>query len=199
MFMGIISSIGRIQAVSPLKEGVYVTVYSDTLDLSDVSIGDSIAVSGACMTVVAKQEKNFSVDISQESLRCTVGLDQINSQVNLEKSLRFGDFVGGHLVAGHVDGIGKVMEFASVGASYELIIAAPSSLSKYLAVKGSVVVNGVSLTTNWVKDKEEACEFSINVIPHTLEVTTLKLLQVEDKVNLEVDLLARYVERMLKM
>lgn len=198
MFTGIISSIGSIQAVSSLKDGIHVTVYSDTFDLSDVSIGESIALNGACMTVVAKQDSSFSVDISQESLRCTVGLDRINGQVNLEKPLKFGDFVGGHLVSGHVDGVGRVIKFAAIGVSHELIISAPQSLAKYLAVKGSVVVNGISLTTNWVKDTTEGCEFSINLIPHTLEVTTLKSLQVGDFVNLEVDLLARYIERMIQ-
>lgn len=198
MFTGIISAIGLLKTISPLNEGIHVTVYSDTLDLSDVEIGDSIALNGACMTVVSKEEHCFSVDISQESLRCTVGLDQLNGQVNLEKALRFGDRLGGHLVSGHIDGLGQVIKFASVGASQELIIAAPQSLAKYFAVKGSAVVNGVSLTTNWVKDTENGCEFSINLIPHTLKETTLKSLQEGDFVNLEVDLLARYIERMIQ-
>ena len=198
MFTGIISAIGVLKTISPLKEGIHVTVYSNILDLSDVEIGDSIALNGACMTVISKEGQCFSVDISQESLRCTVGLNQVNGQVNLEKALRFGDRMGGHLVSGHVDGLGQVIKFASIGASYELIIVAPQSLAKYFAVKGSVVVNGVSLTTNWVKDTADGCEFSINLIPHTLKETTLKSLQKGDFVNLEVDLLARYIERMIR-
>lgn len=197
MFTGIIAAQGQIQRVDPLKEGVHLTIYSDALDLTDVEIGDSISLNGACMTVVSKDKTTFAVDVSAESLRCTVGLDQEHNHVNLEKALRFGDRLGGHLVSGHVDGLGEVLSFSCLGESYELIIQGPLNLAKYLAVKGSVVVNGVSLTTNWVKDTAKGCVFSINVIAHTLAVTTLKQLKVGDKVNLEIDLLARYIERMM--
>lgn len=197
MFTGIIAAQGQIQRVNPLKDGVHLTIYSEALDLADVEIGDSISINGACMTVVFKDKTTFAVDVSAESLRCTVGLDQVHNCVNLEKALRFGDRLGGHLVSGHVDGLGEVLSFLSLGESYELIIQAPLNLAKYLAVKGSVVVNGVSLTTNWVKDSTEGCVFSINLINHTLAVTTLKQLKVGDKVNLEIDLLARYIERMI--
>jgi riboflavin synthase len=197
MFTGIIAAIGTIQQVHPAEDGVQIDVLSHTLDLSDVKIGDSIALNGACMTVISKTDQVFAVDVSGESLRCTVGLNQEGKQLNLEKALRFGDRLGGHLVSGHVDGLGQVLQFDSVGESYQLMIQAPQTLAKYLAVKGSIVVNGVSLTTNWIKDTPTGCEFLINLIPHTLQVTTLKTLRVGEWVNLEVDLLARYIERML--
>ena len=197
MFTGIIAAIGTIQHICPAEDGVQIDVLSHSLDLSDVKIGDSIALNGACMTVIRKTDQVFTVDVSGESLRCTVGLNQQGGQLNLEKALRFGDRLGGHLVSGHIDGLGEVLTFEPVGESHQLTIRAPHSLAKYLAVKGSIVVNGVSLTTNWVKDTPVGCEFAINLIPHTLEVTTLKALQVKDQVNLEVDLLARYIERMI--
>ena len=197
MFTGIIAAVGIIQCIRPAEDGIQIEIFSDTLDLSDVAIGDSIALNGACMTVVSKMDRYFTVDVSGESLRCTVGLDQQNALLNLEKALCFGDRLGGHLVSGHIDGLGQVVKLKPVGKSHELVILAPQSLAKYLAVKGSVVVNGVSLTINWVKDTSAGCEFSMNLIPHTIEVTTLKMLQVKDWVNLEVDLLARYIERLI--
>jgi riboflavin synthase len=197
MFTGIIAAIGTIQRVYPAEDGVQIDVLSNALDLSDVEIGDSIALNGACMTVVRKTEHVFTVDVSSESLRCTVGLNQQGKQLNLEKALRFGDRLDGHLVSGHVDGVGHVLQFEAVGESHHLLIQAPSALAKYLAVKGSIVVNGVSLTINGIKDTVDGCVCSINLIPHTLQVTTLKDLQSGDQVNLEVDLLARYIERMM--
>lgn len=199
MFTGIVAAVGRIDTVSPLGNadaGVRLRIAAGELDLTDVIIGDSIAIQGACMTVVALQDGQFDVDVSRESLDKTVGLDK-PGRVNLEKALRLADRLGGHLVSGHVDGLGEVVRFAPVGESHELRIRAPRELGRYLAYKGSVVVNGVSLTVNSVSDVAEGCEFSINLIPHTVEVTTLNELKAGARVNLEIDLIARYVERML--
>lgn len=154
--------------------------------------GDSIACSGVCLTAVDKQENRFCVDVSPETLSCTIGLDAPGPE-NLEKALRLADRLGGHLVSGHVDGVGEVIRFDPVGDNRLLEIRAPQSLSRYIARKGSITVNGVSLTTNEVTG---AC-FAINLIPHTLQATTLGGLQVGSRVNLEIDLIARYVERML--
>ncbi|MBO4789436.1 MAG: riboflavin synthase [Oxalobacter sp.] len=200
MFTGIIESVGKIRSVTPLAggddAGVRLEVEVGTLSMANVRIGDSIAINGACMTVVEKATDTFKVDVSRESLSKTSGLDQIG-EVNLEKALTLGDSLGGHLVSGHVDGIGTVIEFAPVAESHELVIEAPTSLGKFLAYKGSVAVNGVSLTVNRVEDVPTGCRFSINLIPHTVEVTALKHLKPGSKVNLEIDLIARYVERML--
>jgi len=199
MFTGIVAAVGRIDTVSPLGNadaGVRLRIAAGELDLTDVIIGDSIAIQGACMTVVAMQDGQFDVDVSRESLDKTVGLDK-PGRVNLEKALRLADRLGGHLVSGHVDGLGDVVRFAPVGESHELRIRAPRELGRYLAYKGSVVVNGVSLTVNSVSDVAEGCEFSINLISHTVEVTTLNELKAGARVNLEIDLIARYVERML--
>lgn len=200
MFTGIVAAVGRITQIEPLggnsDAGVRLRVDASGLDLSDVILGDSIALQGACMTVVALEAPCFDVDVSRESLSKTAGLDQPRP-VNLEKAMRLGDRLGGHLVSGHVDGIGTVTHFAPVGESHTLRVLAPRELGKFLAYKGSIVVNGVSLTVNTVRDLADGCEFSINVIPHTLEVTTLGGLKHGDRVNLEVDLIARYVERML--
>ena len=200
MFTGIIESVGKIRSVTPLAggddAGVRLEVEVGTLSMANVRIGDSIAINGACMTVVEKATDTFKVDVSRESLSKTSGLDQIG-EVNLEKALTLGDSLGGHLVSGHVDGIGTVIEFAPVAESHELVIEAPTSLGKFLAYNGSVAVNGVSLTVNRVEDVPTGCRFSINLIPHTVEVTALKHLKPGSKVNLEIDLIARYVERML--
>jgi riboflavin synthase len=200
VFTGIIESVGKIRSVTPLAggddAGVRLEVEVGTLSMANVRIGDSIAINGACMTVVEKATNTFKVDVSRESLSKTSGLDQIG-EVNLEKALTLGDSLGGHLVSGHVDGIGTVIEFAPVAESHELVIEAPTSLGKFLAYKGSVAVNGVSLTVNRVEDLPTGCRFSINLIPHTVEVTALKHLKPGSKVNLEIDLIARYVERML--
>jgi riboflavin synthase len=200
MFTGIVAAVGSIQTLTPLGSaadaGVRLLIAAGGLPLSDVAIGDSIAINGACMTVVAKTDSQFEVDVSRESLNRTAGLDA-PGEVNLEKALTLADRLGGHLVSGHVDGLGTVRRFEPVGESWELVVEAPRELGKYLAYKGSIVVNGVSLTVNRVKDTAAGCEFSINLIPHTIQVTTLKHLKAGAKVNLEVDLIARYVERML--
>lgn len=201
MFTGIVAAIGRITSITPLGDqnaGVRLAIDAGELPMSDVALGDSIAINGACMTVVEKSGQHFTVDVSRESLNRTAGLDQLG-EVNLEKALTLADRLGGHLVSGHVDDLGLVAKFEPVGESWELVIRAPRELGKYFAYKGSAVVNGVSLTVNRVIDTEDGCEFSINLIPHTIQVTTLKHLRAGDKVNLEVDLIARYVERMLSL
>ena len=200
MFTGIVAAVGKIKTVTPLEgghdAGVRLDVDAGGLPMADVALGDSIALNGACMTVVEKTDTGFAVDVSRESLNKTVGLDT-TGEVNLEKALTLAERLGGHLVSGHVDGLGTVRKFDPVGESFELVIEAPRDLAKYLAYKGSVVVNGVSLTVNRVSDTATGCEFSINLIPHTIQVTTLKHLKAGVKVNLEIDLIARYVERML--
>lgn len=202
MFTGIVAAIGKITSITPLGDqsnaGVRLNVDAGGLQMGDVALGDSIALNGACMTVVSKTETSFAVDVSRESLNRTAGLDALG-EVNLEKALTLADRLGGHLVSGHVDGLGVVRKFDPVGESMELVIEAPKELAKYLAYKGSIVVNGVSLTVNRVVDTEDTCEFSINLIPHTVEVTTLKHLKPGTRVNLEIDLIARYVERMLSI
>ncbi len=200
MFTGIVAAVGRIEAVKPLgadpAAGVRLTVDAGALDLTDVALGDSIAIQGACMTVVEKTARTFDVDVSRESLNCTVGLAE-PGEVNLEKALTAHERLGGHIVSGHVDGLGVVSRFAAVGESHELRILAPQEIGRYLAYKGSITVNGVSLTVNSVDDRDNGCAFSINLIPHTVEVTTLKHLKAGAQVNLEVDLIARYTERIL--
>lgn len=191
MFTGIIQAVGRITAVEPLQQGVQLTVDGGKLPLDDVAIGDSIAHNGVCLTVISKSGNTYRLDVSRETLNCTVGLGE-TGEVNLEKALRMGDALGGHLVSGHVDGVGHVVAFDPVGECFLLRIKAPLSIAKYIAFKGSIAVNGVSLTVNSV----EHDEFTINLIPHTLQETTLKHLKVGSPVNLEVDLLARYVDRL---
>ncbi len=193
MFSGIVAACGRIEAIAPLEAGVRLTVDTAGLDLSDVQIGDSIANSGVCLTVVALDGARASFDVSRETLDCTTGLDRVGAEVNLEKALRLADRLGGHLVTGHVDGVGEVLRFAPVGESHELVVRAPAALAGYIARKGSVTVNGVSLTVNRVV----GTDFSINLIPHTVAATNLKHLETGSRVNLEIDLIARYVERML--
>jgi riboflavin synthase len=202
MFTGIITGVGRIAAVHDLggsrQYGKRVTVEAPAGYLADVGLGDSIALNGACMTVTTLDPAahRFTVDVSAESLDKTSGLADAGP-VNLEKALRAHDRLGGHIVAGHVDGVGTVSHFAPVGESHELRIQAPASLAKYLAYKGSVTVNGVSLTVNSVRDAADHCELSINLIPHTVQNTALHALKPGSRVNLEIDLIARYVERML--
>ena len=204
MFTGIVAAVGTIKQVTPLAGGLDAGVRLDIdaggLPLGDVALGDSISINGACMTVVEKNGNQFAVDVSRESLNRTAGLDS-TGEVNLEKALTLAERLGGHLVSGHVDGLGLVHRFEPVGESFELVVDAPHELGKFLAYKGSVVVNGVSLTVNRVEDLEangaKVCRFSINLIPHTIAVTTLKHLRAGAKVNLEIDLIARYVERML--
>ena len=192
MFSGIVAAIGRIQQVSPLEDGVRLTVDAGGLDLADVQLGDSIANNGVCLTVIAHEGNTVQFDVSRETLNCTVGLAE-PGEVNLEKALRLSDRLGGHLVSGHVDGIGVVQKFEPVGESHELVIRAPAALAGYIAKKGSITVDGVSLTVNRVEGRD----FSINLIPHTVQVTTLKRLAAGSSVNLEIDLIARYMERML--
>ena len=192
MFTGIVAATGRITHLQSLEKGVRLTVEAPALGLSDVAVGDSIAHNGVCLTVIEKTATSYKIDVSRETLDCTVGLDA-PGEVNLEKALRLADRLGGHLVSGHVDGVGEVIKFDRIGESHELVIRAPQPLARYIARKGSVCVDGVSLTTNRV----DGAEFSINLIPHTVEVTTLKRCAPGVKVNLEVDLIARYVERML--
>lgn len=192
MFTGIVAATGRITHLQALEKGLRLTVHAPALGLDDVALGDSIAHNGVCLTVIEKTGDQYRIDVSRETLDCTVGLDA-PGEVNLEKALRLADRLGGHLVSGHVDGVGTVLKFAPVGESHELVIRAPEALAKYIARKGSICVDGVSLTTNRV----EGADFSINLIPHTVQVTTLKRLAAGARVNLEVDLIARYVERML--
>ncbi|MCS6787638.1 MAG: riboflavin synthase [Thiobacillaceae bacterium] len=193
MFTGIIQAIGHIQHLTEANGGdARVTIAGGGLDLSDVAIGDSIAVNGVCLTVIERTPTHFSVDVSQETFACTVGFAP-GDAVNLEKALRAGDRLGGHLVTGHVDGVGEVTRAERVGESLRLDIRVPPGLERYIAVKGSIAVNGVSLTVNRV----HGAEFSVNLIPHTQQATTLKDLGIGDRVNLEVDILARYAERLL--
>lgn len=200
MFTGIVAAVGNIETVTPLgadaASGVRLTIRANALDLSDVALGDSIAIQGACMTVVEKTQGGFAADVSRESLSLTVGLDA-PGEVNLEKALRVGDYLGGHIVSGHVDGLGTVVRFEPVGESHELVLRLPANLAIYLAYKGSVTVNGVSLTVNRVHDLPAGCEIAINLIPHTVAVTTLRHLKAGAKVNIEIDTIARYVERMV--
>ena len=192
MFSGIVAAIGRITLVTPREVGCRLTVDAGALPLADVALGDSIAHNGVCLTVVAKDGNSFMVDVSPETLSCTVGLDA-PGPVNLEKALRLNDVIGGHLVSGHVNGIGEVLRFDPVGDNRLLEIRAPEEIARYIARKGSIVVDGTSLTTNTVDGRN----FTINLIPHTLEHTTLGRLHPGSKVNLEVDLIARYCERLL--
>ena len=203
MFTGIITGVGRIADLhdlgSSLDHGKRLTIEAPPGYLDDAGLGDSIALNGACMTVTSlhPSQHRFTIDISVESLARTSGLADVGRRVNLEKALRASDRLGGHIVSGHVDGIGQVTHFAQIGESWELRILAPAELGKFLAYKGSITVNGVSLTVNSVSDSAEGCTFSINLIPHTVENTSLGELQAGGRVNLEIDTVARYVERML--
>jgi riboflavin synthase len=208
MFTGIITGVGRIAAVDDLASerpttgaagyGKRLTVEAPPGFLEDVGLGDSIALDGACMTVTAIDggHRSFAVDVSAESLDKTAGLDR-PGRINLEKALRAQERLGGHLVSGHVDGVGRVTHFAPVGESWELRVLAPAMLGRYLAYKGSITVNGASLTVNSVTDSADGTEISINLIPHTVQNTALGELRPGRRVNLEIDLIARYVERML--
>ncbi|MEK7884060.1 riboflavin synthase [Methyloversatilis sp. NSM2] len=196
MFSGIVAAVGRITRIDPLEQGVRLTVDTAGLGLDDVALGDSIAHNGVCLTVIGLDGRNAQFDVSKETLNCTAGLDA-PGEVNLEKALRLSDRLGGHLVSGHVDGVGTVRSFERVGESHELVIVAPKPLARYIARKGSITVQGVSLTVNRVADVEDGCEFSINLIPHTVQVTTLGSLKAGSRVNLEIDLIARYAERVM--
>lgn len=200
MFTGIITAVGHITSAQAKGDGLQLVVEVPEGYLEDVALGDSIAIQGACMTATQFKGNTFTLDISRESLNKTVGLDKVGS-VNLEKAMRLNDRLGGHLVSGHVDGVGKVAHFSQVAndsyGSWLLRIEAPKELAPFLAYKGSIVVNGVSLTVNQTEDSPNACIVDINLIPHTLQSTTLGQLQQGDAVNLEIDLIARYVARML--
>jgi len=191
MFTGIIQAVGKIGAVSPTSGGVRIGIDSGALDLTGVKLGDSIAVNGACLTVVGLAAPRLAFDLSRETLACTAGF-VAGAPVNLEKSLRVGDGLDGHIVSGHVDGIGSVLRFDAVGDNRTLAVEVPRELAKYVARKGSVAVDGVSLTVNAVED----CVFEVNLIPHTLQVTNLGVLVAGKKVNIEVDTIARYIERL---
>ena len=193
MFSGIIADMGSISQATDRDGGLRLVIATSALDLSDVQAGDSIAVNGICLTVIEHTVDSFAVDVSRETLNCTEGLDAIGAPVNLEKALRLADRLGGHLVSGHVDGVGEVIEFTDLGESWKLVVRAPQALAKYIASKGSITINGISLTINQVSGSE----FSVNLIPHTLVMTNLKNLRAGSRVNLEVDLIARYVERMM--
>jgi riboflavin synthase len=192
MFTGIVTAVGRIVRVEPRGDDLRLAIDAEALDLSDVAVGDSIAVNGCCLTVVARTGTRFEADVSQATIDCTVGL-AAPGEVNLEKSLRLADRLGGHLLTGHVDGVGEVIAFEPIGESFRVVLRAPAELARYIARKGSIAVQGVSLTVNRV----EGAEFEVNLIPHTLAVTTLRNLRPGARANLEVDLIARYVERML--
>jgi riboflavin synthase len=198
MFTGLVQGIGRIEHVERLAVdgGVRLTIDARDVPGFAAEVGDSIALNGACMTATQVDGRRFTVDVSGESLSKTAGLDA-PGEVNVETSLRVGDKLGGHLVSGHVDGIGEVRRFAPVNESWELVVRAPRELARYLAYKGSVAVNGVSLTVNRVSDDAGGCDISINIIPHTYAVTTLRNVRPGSRVNLEIDLIARYAERML--
>jgi riboflavin synthase len=191
MFTGIIQSVGKIHQYEARGSDARMVISAGGMDLADVTVGDSIAVNGVCLTAVALTPETFTVDVSAETLRCTEGFVP-GAEVNLEKAMRPSDRLGGHIVSGHVDGVGTVARFEPVGESHLLAIDAPGQLARYIAAKGSISVQGVSLTVNRV----EGVRFFINLIPHTLAMTTLKALQPGSRVNLEIDMVARYVERL---
>lgn len=199
MFTGIIQAIGEITLVRPIQgdnqTGLCLSISAGELDLSDVMLGDSIAVNGVCLTVTTLADRLFTVDVSQETLNCTQGLDRVGQHVNLEKAMRLSDRLGGHLVSGHVDAIGTVVKFEPAGESFLLSVQTPQPLMRFLAHKGSITVNGVSLTVNQIAGDE----FSVNLIPHTLVMTNLSELEPGMRVNLETDMLARYVARLLNV
>jgi len=200
MFSGIVQGVGRIVDVErpSVEGGARLTIDARDVPEFKVDVGDSVAVAGACMTAVRVDGSTFTVDTSRESLARTSGLDA-PGEVNIETSMRLGEALGGHLIAGHVDDVGEVVTMAQQHESWDLVVRVPTELAKYLATKGSVAIDGVSLTVNRVIDTPRGCEFSVNIIPHTYRVTTLRSLRVGDRVNIEVDLIARYVERMLSL
>lgn len=191
MFTGIVAAVGRIDSVSPAAGGIRLRIDTGTLDMGDVALGDSIAVNGVCLTVVTFDSGHFEAEVSQASLAVVSGF-AAGAGVNLEKALRLSDRLGGHLMSGHVDGTGTVAAFEAIGDNRRLVIDAPAEIARYIARKGSITVEGVSLTVNVV----EGLRFEINLIAHTLAATTLRHLKPGARVNLEVDLLARYIERL---
>jgi riboflavin synthase len=206
MFTGIVQGVGSIVQRERIGDGERLVVDAGTLDVGDVGVGDSIAVEGCCLTVVAIAGRALSFDVSAETLACTAGLAR-TGPVNLEKSLRLSDRLGGHLVQGHIDGVGRVVAFdvvaADTGRNWRLDIEAPGPLARFIAPKGSIAINGVSLTVNGVEDlhadaRPFPARFHVNLIPHTLAVTTLAMLKPDALVNLEVDMMARYVARLVQ-
>jgi riboflavin synthase len=193
VFTGIVAATGSIRSSTPTDKGARIEIAAGGLDMSDVRIGDSIAVDGCCLTVIERTQAGFLVDVSQETLDCTIGF-AVGGAVNLEKALRLSDRLGGHLVSGHVDGVGEVIRFEAAGESWLLEVRVPAELARYVARKGSITVNGVSLTVNHAGGDR----FDVNLIPHTLGATNLKSLARGARVNLEVDVVARYVEALLK-
>ncbi|ASY41274.1 riboflavin synthase [Taylorella equigenitalis] len=208
MFTGIIQTVGNIESVSNLEVGVRLRIAKGNLDMSKFKIGDSIAVNGACMTIVNLDDAGFEVDVSAESLSKTCGLDEV-SYANLEGAMRLGDTLDGHLVSGHVDGVGRVMSISKEGESHVIEVLIPKELAIFMAYKGSVAIDGISMTINNVTDAfspedphsddmiSEGCIISLNVIPYTFQNTTLQYLKGGDKVNIEIDTIARYVRRIV--
>ncbi|HEY9102642.1 riboflavin synthase [Chitinimonas sp.] len=198
MYTGIVEATGKIATVTPLAgEDLRVMVVSERLDMGDIAVGDSIAVNGASMAVVARSTHSFKYDISITTQRTTVGLEDPGREVNLEKAMRLGERLGGHMVAGQIDGLGEVLKCETVGEGRTLLVEVDRSLAKFIALKGAIAVNGVSLSISQIKDHGEQCLFSASLGGHLLEATNLRLLQVGDQVNLEVDMVARYLERLL--
>ncbi len=194
MFTGIIETMGKVTAIDHRGDDIALTVHSTVLDFSDVNQGDSIAVNGVCLTTVTVSEQQFSADVSVETLARTTFRDlKVGTVVNLEKALTLQSRLGGHLVSGHIDGVGEVLSLQDDGRSVRFRIRAPKGLAKYIAEKGSICIEGISLTVNAVDDSE----FEVNIVPHTMEETTMHYFKTGTRVNLEVDLLARYLERLL--
>ena len=194
MFTGIIQQLGKIENITPKQGDVRLTINTADWDMTDVSLGDSICVNGVCLTAVELSEQSFVADVSGETLKKTIlGDAVVGTRVNLEKALRLSDRLGGHIVSGHVDGIGLVTERYQEARSWRFVIRAPKDLVRYIAAKGSITINGISLTVNDVNDDQ----FDVNIVPHTLQCTTMNDLQVGTAVNLEIDLLARYLEKLL--
>ena len=194
MFTGIIEDVGVIEGLTPTGEDIRLSIKTNKLDMSDVSLGDSIANNGVCLTVVAMSKHGFSADVSHETIKRTgFASYQAGSQVNLEKALQANSRLGGHIVSGHVDGVGEVLSVTTVGRYVEIWLKAPNELANYLADKGSIPVDGVSLTVNQVK----GAQFLLTLIPHSLQETIIGQYKVGTKVNLEVDVIARYLERLM--
>ena len=193
MFTGIVSAVGRVVRIESGQDSARIAIEPGHLDLNDVVLGDSIAVSGPCLTVIVNDMSEFVVDVSSETLaRTTLGTKQIGHGVNLEKALRLSDRLGGHLVSGHIDGVGTVLERVERDDYVQFRVESPADLTKYIATKGSIAIDGVSLTVNVAR----ARDFDLMIIPHTLNETTLGSLKAGQKVNLEIDLIARYLERL---
>ena len=195
MFTGIILAVGQVAAIETKSGDMRLTIATADLPMDDVALGDSIAVNGICLTVVEFSADYFCADVSKETLsRTSLAIAQVNTKVNLELALTPSARLGGHIVSGHVDGLGLVTERKADGRSFCFTVKAPDEIAKYIAEKGSICIDGISLTVNAI----DGVYFSVNIVPHTLQKTTLGLAKVGDKVNLEVDLLARYLERLMK-